>query len=180
MPGIRAQYNMARSKVRLIKVQQLESRRVGRGVGDISVTILEQAMSGELKISDYMTKTPNSIEPHQTISEARKRMKKLGCEHLPVLSGGQIVGIISDRDILFVCGRQSEEDSEIWVGDVMITQVIKLDVSTSLNEVVNTMLANKIGSVLLTKSGKLEGIFTETDALGLLAELTVGAKKLAA
>ena len=122
-------------------------------------------------ITDYLREAPHSIEPHQTIHEARRRMKKWNCDHLPVLSGGQIVGILTDRDMVFACGLGSEDDHNVSVGDVMITEVISLDVSSPLNIVIKAMVQNQIGSIIITKDGKLHGIFTETDALRALLDI---------
>ena len=117
-----------------------------------------------LLIKSFMTKTPHSIEPGQKLMEAKKRMMKYGCEHLPVLSGRQIVGVISDRDILFVNSlNQNHQDESITVGDVMITEVFTVDENTSVAEVIKIMLEKNIGSMLITKKDELSGIFTATD-----------------
>jgi acetoin utilization protein AcuB len=126
-----------------------------------------------LKVKDYMTATPHSIEPSQTVSHAKEKMIEYKCRHLPVLSGGEIIGIVSDRDINAVGSFTKEDVSHIPVGDVMLGEVFSLDISSGVNEVVSTMVKNKIGSVLITDSGKLKGIFTESDALSLLERLTV-------
>ena len=50
-------------------------------------------------VQKYMTHVPKSIGYDQTIAQANDFMKKLKLRHLPVLKGGKLVGLISDRDI---------------------------------------------------------------------------------
>jgi acetoin utilization protein AcuB len=138
-----------------------------------------------LIIKDYMTPTPHSIEPGQSLDEAKRRMIRLGCEHLPVLSGRQIVGVISDRDILFVRSLQNEDARESIqeankVGDVMITEVFTMDETCTVVEVASAMLEKNIGSMLLTRSGELTGIFTATDLIKVLLEISGDKIKAAA
>lgn len=116
-------------------------------------------------ITDYMTKNPHSIDPTQSIVQARNKMLDLGCKHLPVLSGRKIVGIVSDRDLNFVSELVRDEPEKIQVGEVMLTEVIKCDVSCSLLDIAKKMKENKVGSVVITKDSELEGIFTATDAV---------------
>lgn len=122
-------------------------------------------------IKDYMTETPNSIEPGQSIAQAKEKMRSLQCRHLPVLSGGELVGIISERDIMAVVNFTKEDLDQIPVGDVMLSEIFTVEKDASVKEVVNLMIKNKIGSVLITDHGRLEGIFTERDALTVIDKI---------
>lgn len=51
------------------------------------------------------------------------------------------------------------------IKNVKMPKVLGLDISTSIGEAVECMQKNKIGSVVVTKDGKLEGIITERDIL---------------
>lgn len=50
-------------------------------------------------VQKYMTHVPKSIGYDQTLEQAREVMHTLRLRHLPVLQGGKLVGILSDRDI---------------------------------------------------------------------------------
>lgn len=126
----------------------------------------------DMLIKDYMTEMPHSIDPTQSVAQAKEKMIELKCRHLPVLSGRQIVGIISERDVMAVNSITSERLKDVPVGEVMLGEVIKVDYTATVNEVVSKMSQNKIGSVLVTDGSKLKGIFTDTDAITLLRELT--------
>jgi CBS domain-containing protein len=51
-------------------------------------------------VSDWMTKSPETIAPDDTIDDALGLMDHGGFRHLPVTEGDELVGIISVRDLL--------------------------------------------------------------------------------
>lgn len=53
----------------------------------------------------------------------------------------------------------------IFVRDVMVKEVISSDIQTSLTDICRIMGEKHIGSVIITRNGKPEGIFTERDLL---------------
>jgi predicted transcriptional regulator len=53
----------------------------------------------EATVEQWMTRSPERIAMHQSLASAQKRMVDLGVRHLPMLDGGQLVGVISDRDL---------------------------------------------------------------------------------
>ena len=59
-------------------------------------------------VRDIMLTTPETITPQETIVDAMKKMreKKVGC--LPVVKGSELVGLVSEMDILRVTGRLIE------------------------------------------------------------------------
>jgi CBS domain-containing protein len=52
------------------------------------------------RVSDWMTRNPETIEPGDTIDDALGLMDHGGFRHLPVTEGERLVGIISVRDLL--------------------------------------------------------------------------------
>src|SRR5438445_10574856 len=57
-------------------------------------TSMEQA-----RISEVMTKDPVTVGPGTSLREAAKVMADKWIRHLPVLDGGKLVGILSQRDL---------------------------------------------------------------------------------
>jgi CBS domain-containing protein len=124
----------------------------------------------QLMIADVMTKAPRSIEPHQSIDLARQWMDDMKVRHLPVRSGGKLVGILSERDLNLVAGLQRSKHSLQTVEDAMISEVRTVTDSRKLKDVAQEMIEHRIGCVLVVgKDESLLGIFTDTDALRILA-----------
>jgi signal-transduction protein with cAMP-binding, CBS, and nucleotidyltransferase domain len=55
-----------------------------------------------IKAKDVMTSPLMTIEPDETISEAARRMSRLNIRRLGVIYKGQLIGLVSSKDILAV------------------------------------------------------------------------------
>lgn len=51
------------------------------------------------RVSDIMTDDPITVDPEDTIQEAAERMLEYQVSGLPVITGGRVVGIITESDI---------------------------------------------------------------------------------
>lgn len=122
-------------------------------------------------IQKYMTTQPHTIGHEQTIEHAKKMMHDLRIRHLPVLKGGQLVGLLSDRDINLVLSFEAPEAAQMQVIEACTDKPYTTTPNTPINEVVSHMAEKRIGSAVITDNGKVVGIFTEVDAMRALAEL---------
>lgn len=116
-------------------------------------------------IRDHMVRYPFVIGPEQSIREALDLMQELNIRHLPVVSGEQLVGIVSERDL-----RAKDKSGHRTVAEVMRMDVYVVSALTPLAEVAQDMADGKFGSALVVDVNQnVIGIFTTTDALRLLA-----------
>ena len=122
-------------------------------------------------IHDYMTPTPHSIGHDQTLATAQKLMKEHHIRHLPVLSGGKLRGLVSDREVKWIATLPTVDTSKVTVEDAMVEEPFAVDPEAPLAEVATTMAREKYGAALVVKDGHVIGIFTSVDACRALAEL---------
>lgn len=122
-------------------------------------------------VQKYMTYVPRSIGYDQTIAQAREFMRKLHIRHLPVLKGGELVGVITDRDINLVLGFNDADAANLKVEEAYTPDPYFTKPTALLSEVVAEMAEKKYGCALVVDNDKLVGIFTEVDAYKALAEL---------
>ena len=122
-------------------------------------------------VAKYMTASPHSIGQEQTLSAAHKVMRDHACRHLPVMHGGQLVGIVTERDLHLVESLKDVDPEKVLVEDAMSTSVYSVPPEAPLDEVVSEMAARKYGSAVVMQNGKVVGIFTTVDACQALAEL---------
>ena len=116
-------------------------------------------------IQKFMTTAPHSIGGDQTLAAADKTMRDLGVRHLPVLTGGKLRGIISDRDIKFLQSFRDLDMTKTKIDDCSVSEVFTVSPHSPLDEVCANMAENKFGCAVVMDNGKLVGIFTWVDAL---------------
>ncbi|MCB0394691.1 MAG: CBS domain-containing protein [Bdellovibrionales bacterium] len=121
-------------------------------------------------VRNFMTKTPHSANVDVDVSTALKIMNQNNIRHLPVLEGGVIVGILSDRDLELV--GLTSAGSQLKVRDLMNFDPYIVEPDLDIQVVAMGMLERKISSAIV-KGTEDEpwGIFTVTDALMILAGL---------
>ena len=122
-------------------------------------------------IQKYMTTTPHSVGREQPLSTAQSLMKQHKIRHLPVMSDGQLVGILSDRDLKLAMSLQGVDPEVCKVGEIANEEAFLVKPDSKLDEVSRMMADKKIGSVLVVDHHRLVGIFTTIDALQALSEL---------
>jgi acetoin utilization protein AcuB len=122
-------------------------------------------------ISKYMTTLPHTIGADQSLGKATKMMSELQVRHLPVLSGGTLVGILSDRDIKLVETFKDVDPETVKVEEAYSPDPYIASPASSLADVCERMARKKYGCALVVDNHKLVGIFTWIDALNALNEL---------
>ena len=120
-------------------------------------------------VSKYMTPMPHTIGGETSIKKAKELMREFRIRHLPVLMGGVVVGILSDRDIKLVSAFAGS--AEVSVEDVMTPDPYVVHPDSALDQVALNMAEHKYGCALVQQqNGKLVGILTDNDALRVLGE----------
>ena len=121
-----------------------------------------------LKTEDFKVKELTIVTPEAKLPDVSMLMEKNRIRHIPVVKGGEAVGIISDKDVNFV--SYSGFTGEMMASDVMSTNIYSVTPDTPMSTMVSHMARKKISSALLhDENGKIAGIFTSTDALNILA-----------
>ena len=124
-------------------------------------------------VKTFMTPFPFSVAAQASLAEALAFMRKEGIRHLPVSSDGDLVGLITDRDIKLLLGPEfaSPDADTVKVSEAMLPDPYTVDLNTPLDIVLNSMVDRHIGSAIVTRKRKLAGMFTGTDACRALATL---------
>ena len=120
-------------------------------------------------IKAVMTPFPYTIGVEQPPSQAEAIMRSHGVRHVPVENAGRIVGVFSDQD-LRRAPMEGAEKGNSRVGDFCITEPYVADLETRLDDVLIQMVRRRAACALVTREGKLVGIFTTTDACQVLAD----------
>ncbi len=131
------------------------------------------AFAGPVKripsIAAAMTPFPYSIAADAKVSDAVEMMKKHGINHLPVMQGQDLIGLLWHRDIRVALQLDSESES-LRVEQLCSDKPYIIELSERLDHVVIEMANRRSGAAMVTRQGKLAGILTTTDVCRLLGE----------
>lgn len=123
-------------------------------------------------IKTVMTPFPYSIKPDETARQALEVMANHGIHHLPVMEGDGLIGMVSNHDIGLILDSHPKglDEEKLSVRDVMTEETFTVDLSERLDSVLHRMAEHHLRSVVVTRKGKLVGIFTQVDACSAFAE----------
>lgn len=138
-----------------------------------------------MRVDDLMTRTPITTPPDTSVMDARATMLRERIRHLLVVDNGQLVGIVTDRDIRLNLPSPATSLS-VWeinhllarltVDQVMAKFVITVDPGRAAREAARIMLDEKIGALPVVDGARLVGIVTDTDLLRAFVEGPVPAE----
>ncbi|MEW9492245.1 MAG: CBS domain-containing protein [Candidatus Aramenus sulfurataquae] len=114
-----------------------------------------------------------TLNGDQTVRDAGNAMISLGISHIPVVSGADIIGVVSLRDVLkaFYEGNSSSK-----LSDIVSKSVISEDLDATVGDVADIIATKNVGSVLLLednelKASSLRAIVTEWDLVRTYANM---------
>ncbi|MDE1819759.1 MAG: CBS domain-containing protein [Euryarchaeota archaeon] len=115
------------------------------------------------KVDDLMSRDVQVCQTSDSCAEVARRMLEGGIGMLPVLQGGEVVGIVTDRD-LAVRGLTSSEDPraapvERW----MTPKVVSVEPETGVDDAIRLMREHDIRRLVVTERGVPVGVLTLDD-----------------
>ena len=127
-------------------------------------------------VKDVMQEHPVTATLETRLPNLVRLLQRRGFRHLPVLDGGKLAGIISDRDL-----KQSKASAastaegrerdrlleELTAEQIMARTVVTIGPMCGVEEAAHLMATRKISALPVTEGDRLVGIVTETDVLQL-------------
>jgi acetoin utilization protein AcuB len=119
-----------------------------------------------------MTPFPYSVGLDASFEEASELMGHHNVRHLPVTREHRVIGVITDRDMTSAMHVRalSNDSDELRVSDLYMTDPYIVSMDEPIENVLLTMAERHIDSAIVTKAGKLVGIFTSVDACRIFGE----------
>jgi acetoin utilization protein AcuB len=120
-----------------------------------------------------MTREVVVVPPELRLSDAWEIMKRRKIHHLPVVRGGRLLGMLSDRDVLLRAHPGPQDEPLITTRDLVAAAMTPAPYvcgpSTHIDELVHTMTEKHIHAIpVVGEEDKLVGLVTATDLLLLL------------
>ena len=114
---------------------------------------------------------PHTLGAEQTLAHASDVMKKHGIRHLPILHGGRVVGMLSERDIALVETLEGVDPRKVRVDEAMTPSPFIVEPSRPMDEVCAEMAERKYGAAIVVDAGHVVGVLTTVDVCRVVAEL---------
>jgi acetoin utilization protein AcuB len=132
-------------------------------------------------VRNWMSKNLVTVEEDTSMQEGMRLMKQHAIRMLPVLREGQLVGVVTDRDLK----RASASDattldvhemlyliSKIKVKNIMSRNPVTVPPDLTVEETAEVLIRHKISGVPVVENGKVVGTITQTDLFRVLIALT--------
>lgn len=125
----------------------------------------------QISIEAVMTTQPITVGRTESLATAHELMRQHGCRHLPVLEHGELVGVVTQRDLDLLESIGGVDLRKDCVDDAMSVDAYAVAPDAALAGVCTHMAANRHGCAVVIERGRVIGIFTTTDALRALGVL---------
>lgn len=133
-----------------------------------------------MQVGQVMTRKVISARPDDSLKSVSDLMLKHRIAHVPIVDDGKLIGIISDRDFRSFIAPLKKGARKISAPidpvalrarDAMTSGVITADTGMNVADAVKLMLRVKIGALPVLDNGRLAGIITKDDLLGVFMEM---------
>ncbi|MGD8341341.1 MAG: CBS domain-containing protein [Gammaproteobacteria bacterium] len=144
----------------------------------------------ETPIVQIIERDPVSLDVNQKVSEAMRLLTSGRFHHLPIVSGGELVGLLSTTDVLelnFVSGTGEETewldflDAHYQLDDVMTQDLVTVSHRATVGDAARQLSAGGFHSLpVVDNENALVGIVTTTDLVSHMLEASPEAELSAA
>ncbi|MCI0890971.1 MAG: CBS domain-containing protein [Chloroflexi bacterium] len=130
-------------------------------------SLLQESVVPSSSVGEIMSRSPQLLDPSETVAQAAERMKRYGHEGYPVTDAGEVVGLLTRRavDRALAHGMQGSPVSEIMEAGSLVVHP-----EDSIRHLQRVMIEHNWGQVPVSdpESGEVIGIVTRTDLLNSL------------
>jgi CBS domain-containing protein len=114
-------------------------------------------------VEEIMTRDPRTVDADDTIVDAARVMRDSDIGDVVVMDGGQVSGIVTDRDIVVRGIAEGRDPDSTAVSEVCTTGVETIDPSAAVDDALRTMREHDIRRLPVVKNGRPVGIVSLGD-----------------
>jgi len=119
---------------------------------------LENREEDAMKVSDVMTREPETLPPTATCGEAATLMKQEDCGSIPIVDDGRLIGIVTDRDIVLRAVAAGKDPKTTPVLAVMSADPVTVSPDSETEDASRLMAERQIRRIPVVRDGRLEGL----------------------
>lgn len=139
-----------------------------------------EEMKKQTPVSAIMTKKVITLNNADNLETAELLFKKHRIRHIPVVSGEEIIGMLSYTDLLRISFADAVDDDEesvetmvynmFTIGQVMAKNLISVPSTATIKQVAEILADREFHAIPVVDDGRLVGIVTTTDLINYLLE----------
>jgi len=114
-------------------------------------------------VRDSMTEKPTTITGSAPVSEAAKLMASENVGSLPVVEGDELVGIVTDRDLVVQVVARGQNPNSVRASDIYSERPVVASPDESLDEALKRMASEQVRRLPVVSEGRLVGILAQAD-----------------
>lgn len=127
------------------------------------------------KVRDVMTHRPRCVSSDTVVTRAAELMKSEDIGGIPVLDGDQLIGMVTDRDIVIRAVALGKDPRGMPVREVVSTDVVAIGQDEDLSDALQLMAQHKVRRLpVVDDEEHLVGLLAQADVARGAKEKTVG------
>ena len=128
-----------------------------------------------MKIHDVMTRNIDYVTAEETIEQAAAKMKEANVGDMPVVVGGEAVGMLTDRDITIRIAALGLDPQKTYVSDAMTEGIVACREDDDVETATRLMGEKQVRRLMVVKDGgELSGVVSFGDLAVSVDEALVG------
>jgi len=126
-------------------------------------TTPKEAPTMSILVRHAMTETPQTIRPDMNAADAAGLMKSEDVGLLPVVDAEQVIGVVTDRDLVVRVLAERRDPKSVRVGDIATRSPVTVTPDTSLSDARELMERHRVRRLPVMKGDSLVGILSLGD-----------------
>lgn len=124
-----------------------------------------------VRVRELMTESIVSVDSKTSVMEAAKLMAEKAVSSVLVRSQGELVGMITDRDIISRVISKGSDSSKVRAGEVMSSPLLTIDENATVDEAAKNMAEHNIRRLVVESGHQKVGVIAESDMIRIDPEL---------
>jgi CBS domain-containing protein len=114
-------------------------------------------------VKDVMTPNPRTVTPETGVVEAAKLMTNEDVGPLPVVDGGELVGIVTDRDLVIRVIAEGRDPGSTLVGDVCSSKPVTVSPDDDVSHALTLLAQHQVRRLPVAEGDQIVGIVAQAD-----------------
>jgi CBS domain-containing protein len=114
-------------------------------------------------VREIMTSNPESVDADATVQDAAQIMRDINVGSVPVISGGRVAGIVTDRDITVRVLAENRSPANVAVREIATSDPLTVSPKTDIREAAELMARHQVRRLPVVEDGHLVGMLALGD-----------------